>query len=57
VVQGSETGPRFAAMAERVAGVVPGARLAVVPGADHLVAATHPAKVAALVVDLLRRTA
>jgi pimeloyl-ACP methyl ester carboxylesterase len=57
VVQGSETGPRFAAMAERVAGVVPGARLAVVPGADHLVAATHPTEVAALVVDLLRRTA
>jgi pimeloyl-ACP methyl ester carboxylesterase len=56
VVQGSETGPRFAAMAKRVADVVPGARLAVVPGAGHLAAATHPAEVAALVADLLRRT-
>lgn len=56
VVQGAETGAGFRAMAERLAAVLPDARLAVVPGADHLAAATHPAEVAALVDGLLRRT-
>lgn len=49
VVQGAETRPMFAAMAERVASVVPRAELKTVPGADHLAASTHPAEVADLV--------
>ncbi len=55
VVAGGETAPRFAAMARRLAGVVPGARLVVVPGADHLAASTHAEEVARLVVELVRR--
>ena len=49
VVQGAETRPMFAAMAERVARVVRQATLQVVPGAGHLAASTHPAEVAALI--------
>ena len=49
VVQGAQTRPMFAAMAERVADVIPQAGLETVPGADHLAASTHPAEVAALV--------
>lgn len=49
VVQGTETRPMFAAMAERVAGVMPRAELEVVRGADHLAASTHPAEVAELI--------
>ena len=49
VVRGAETRPMFAAMAERVAGVVPRADLQVVAGADHLAASTHAAEVAALI--------
>lgn len=56
VVQGAETGAGFRAMAQRLTAALADARLAVVPGADHLAAATHPAEVAALVDGLLRRT-
>lgn len=49
VVQGAETRPMFAAMAQRVAGVAPRAALKVVAGADHLAASTHPGEVAELV--------
>lgn len=55
VVRGSETGPGFAAMAHRLAEELPDARLAVVPGADHLAAATHPGEVAGLVARFVGR--
>ncbi|GAA1477778.1 hypothetical protein GCM10009623_22240 [Nocardioides aestuarii] len=49
VVQGAATRPMFAAMAERVARLVPQAALEIVPGADHLAASTHPVEVAGLI--------
>jgi 3-oxoadipate enol-lactonase len=54
-VGGSDSDPWFADMRARILDLVPQAEGSTVPGAGHLLAATHPDESAALVVDFLRR--
>lgn len=54
-VGGSESGPWFDQMRDRLLRLLPDARSAVVPGAGHLLASTHPDRTAGFVVEHLRR--
>jgi pimeloyl-ACP methyl ester carboxylesterase len=50
---GSESGPWFAEVRTRVLDLLPGARAETVAGSGHLLASTHPAETARLVLDFL----
>lgn len=54
---GADTEPFFARMRDDVLAAVPASETAVVPGAGHLVASSHPVVTAQLVVDFLDRHA
>lgn len=54
-VGGSDSGPWFAEVRARVLQLLPQAEDATVDGAGHLLATTHPAEVARLLLDFLRR--
>ena len=54
-VSGGLDFPDFAAMADRIAASVPGARRAEVPDAGHLIALERPQAAAALVRDVVSR--
>ena len=54
-VGGSDSGPWFAQVRSRIQQLLPQAEDTVVAGAGHLMASTHPAAVAEIVVDFLRR--
>jgi pimeloyl-ACP methyl ester carboxylesterase len=56
-VGGTESGPWFAEMRQRLLRVLPRAECGTVPGAGHLLATSHPDDTARLVVDHLRRHA
>jgi pimeloyl-ACP methyl ester carboxylesterase len=54
-VGGSASGPWFAQVRSRILRLLPLPEDGVLPGVGHLLALTHPAAVAGIVVDLLRR--
>ncbi|MGZ6781042.1 MAG: alpha/beta fold hydrolase [Nocardioidaceae bacterium] len=54
-VGGSESGPWFAEARTRILQLLPGAEDTTVEGAGHLLASTHPADTATLLIDFLRR--
>ncbi|MEI8335089.1 MAG: alpha/beta fold hydrolase, partial [Chloroflexota bacterium] len=54
VAVGGASDPFYAAIAERLTELVPGARVVVLPGADHMAAVTHPDLFVPLVVEALR---